>query len=311
MKASVSFNITSKLFAGVALCTVSAFAYSRYRNQALNKKVEAAALLQLEERWKTKLETNLKYAHEALRHTNEALPYGAINYQEDLRGVSDEMILRMDDMRNEAERALKQEFQLHPNLDPILEVISRIAKKHKIGNCAEQSSVAYLYLKNDKNLRKVERLALINGDHCFIVIGRDPLGDVRDPSTWGKSAVVCDPWGKRYFPAEQLFDQLNKLSPRTIYDPNVHSIGWTLSGDTPPEVLIYQGLRFHHKIDKKQYAEAILANVLDDKTIFDQMLRSCLMEYIEKKSKPKVPPLLSEDDLKKVDEVYKKYLAFE
>jgi hypothetical protein len=31
-------------------------------------------------------------------------------------------------------------------------------------------------------------------DHAFVVVGRVQGSSAADPKTWGKEAVVCDPW---------------------------------------------------------------------------------------------------------------------
>lgn len=283
----MAFNVV----AGMAFCGISYYLYSRQQQKP------------------DKLKINLMYAAEALRYTQEAMPYGAVNYREDFKGVSFAKILKMDAMIKESEEAVK-DLPFHYNYDKIMEKVSIVAKKHKIGNCDEQTSVAYTYLKNEKNLRKVVRLSLVKGDHAFVVIGMNPLGDVKDPATWGQNAVVCEPWGKRYFPAVQLFDQLNKLSPRTIYDPNVHTIGWNSFGTNPPEVAIATGLRFHDCTNKRQYAKNILAKREGtDGNKYEKVIDSYLSDYLDKKSKPKVPPSLSESELKAVEDVYSKFIA--
>lgn len=324
-------NSSRVLFRGIAFCGVAAYVYSRNRKNAVNTRIENIAKINhsaqfspsltltnrsvqdinnfSEKQWQDKLKINLMYAHEALQYTAVALPHEPINYGEDLQGVSSEAIIRMDLMRQETEFVIKRELQPHHNFDKFYEIIADIAKKHKMGNCGEQVVVAYLYLKNEKNLRKIEKLSLVNGDHGFIVIGRDPLSDITKPMTWGKAAVVCDPWGKKYFPAEQLLDQLNQLSQRTLYDPSIHVIGWTSFGSIPPEVTIYRGLRFHEQSHKKQFAEQCIANLTDKDTIYEKMIKSCLLDYIEQKAKPKAPPLLSEWDKQKVESIWSQYLS--
>ncbi len=258
-------------FAGLA--ATSLYAYYRY-----TPKVEL-----------TKLDRNLLYAKEAVDYTTKCLPYGAVNYDNDLSKVSRLKLVKMNLMINDAEAASKN-IPLSHNFDLYYEVIAKVAKEHKIGNCGEHSAIAYTYLKNEKNLRKLDYLALVNGDHAFVVIGRKPGSDVTDPTTWGDAAVVCEPWGKTYYPAIQVFDQLNKISSRTLYDPQVHTIGWLPSGKVPQEQLILSRMEFHQSKNKKLYAEKTIKNLEADNTIYAQLIKSCMQDYLDRKAKPKVPP---------------------
>ncbi len=123
------------------------------------------------------------------------------------------------------------------------------------------------------------------------MIGRKHGSDVTDPSSWGKSAVICEPWGKTYYPAIQIFDQLNKISARTLYDPSIHTIGWQSSGKVPTEEIIYQGLQFHQSKNKKRLAEKTIQNFKADESPEAQAIKSCMQDYLNRKTKPKVPPL--------------------
>lgn len=315
-----------QFFFGLTSCGLSTYNRFRRRKHPISKEIlniirlhdtnQSSQVLSLtnrmiedihhnsEKNWQDKLKVNLMYAHEALRYTSEVLPYEPINYGEDLQGISFDAIRRVDLMRQEMELAFKGELEPHHNFDKVYKIIAEIAKKHQAGNCGEQVAVAYLYLKNEKNLRRIEKLCLVNGDHGFLVIGRDPLSDITQPKTWGKAAVVCDPWGKKYFQAGQLLEQLNQLSERTLYDSKIHVIGWTSFGDIPTEVKIYKILHFHEQPNKMQFAKEFLLNFPNENTIHHQMIKSCLLEYIEKKSKPKIPPLLSESEKQQIEIVW-------
>lgn len=290
MRSLVSFTITRKFSAGFGFCGITA-AY-HYRNKKTDDE---------------KLKLNLMYAQEALRYTDEMLPEGALNYRDDLKGIPVETLIKFHKQRQECQQLVNEEIKPYDLEYKVIEIVSTVAKKYKMGNCGEQAAIAYTYLKKEKNLRKIDYLVLVNGDHVFVVIGKDPLADINDPGKWGKAAVVCEPWGKRYFPAEELFEQLNKIAETPLYDPHVQSIGWNKNGGIPPEVTICKWIRRNQKANT-QFAEATLELIKDGKEDSDKLLRNCLIEYIEKKSNPKVPPSLSEADLKKVDLVYSQYI---
>lgn len=291
MRSLVSFNATRKFSAGIGFCGITT-AYN-YRNKNTDDE---------------KLKLNLMYAQEALNYTEKMLPEGAINYRDDLKGIPLETLKMFHKQRQECQQLVNEEVKPYDLEDKVIEIVATVAKKYKMGNCGEQTAVAYTYLKNEKNLRKIDYLMLVNGDHVFAVIGKDPLVDVNDIPNWGKAAVVCEPWGKRYFPAEQLSEQLNKIAETPLYDPHVQSIGWNKQGDIPPEVTIRKWIISNQKI-QQQFAKAALELFGDEKEDEDKLITNCLMEYIKKKSKPKVPPSLSEADLKKVNEVYLQYLS--
>ena len=75
--------------------------------------------------------------------------------------------------------------------------ISDFTKRTKAGNCSEQSITAFVYLY-DHGVRPLAWMHLTNGKHAFVVLGRKAKsGD--DPSKWGDSAVVCDPWNNEAY----------------------------------------------------------------------------------------------------------------
>lgn len=73
-----------------------------------------------------------------------------------------------------------------------------MTQHYKIGNCQEQATLAFNYL-NSKGVSSLELCHFIGGDHAFVIIGREPNSDIRNPSTWGDEAVFCDPWAENFF----------------------------------------------------------------------------------------------------------------
>lgn len=83
--------------------------------------------------------------------------------------------------------------------DPIARFrqISDITIRTGAGNCNEQSITAFIHLY-DRGIRPLAWMHLTNGRHAFVVLGRTPKsGD--DPSKWGDTAVVCDPWNNEAY----------------------------------------------------------------------------------------------------------------
>jgi hypothetical protein len=95
------------------------------------------------------------------------------------------------------------------------------AKQRKVGNCGENSMMAFLFLY-DMGVRPIERMG-VDQDHAFVVIGRpsgNPNEVLEDPEAWGPHAVVCDPWaqGFRYndissgtYPGRQFLTKMTDL----------------------------------------------------------------------------------------------------
>ncbi len=91
-----------------------------------------------------------------------------------------------------------------------------------IGNCGELSSLAIEYLSRQHKDLNFELFRIPRfkdyGDHVFLVISRDPISDLDDPSTWGKKAVVLDCWTRMIYPASKLTELLENwlgISPNS------------------------------------------------------------------------------------------------
>ncbi len=131
-------------------------------------------------------------------------------------------------------------------------MMAGLIQKTKLGNCGEQSAVAFKYLIT----RGAPGLAIVDwrgGNHTFVVIGMDPgVPDISKatlmiPPTWGKAAVVCDPWYHEWFSVESLDDWQSKMK-RIVADTSSaprHKIerdAAVASGDTTPyaKTMVYK-----------------------------------------------------------------------
>jgi hypothetical protein len=77
------------------------------------------------------------------------------------------------------------------------------ATKHGCGNSGQQNAVAFEFLKAEFTKAKIKVPIDFLGvepryyqvfDHDFIVIGRLKGSRLKQLDTWGKEAVICDPW---------------------------------------------------------------------------------------------------------------------
>jgi hypothetical protein len=81
-----------------------------------------------------------------------------------------------------------------------VDVFANQAKQWGCGNCGEQSALAFVYLRDHK-VGPRDWMQIGNFAHAFVVVGRPADSDEADCDTWGKKAVVCDPWSERAEPA--------------------------------------------------------------------------------------------------------------
>lgn len=89
----------------------------------------------------------------------------------------------------------------------IAKLAAQTARWSAGGNCAEQASVAFDYLHRHGivplDIMGYDRYSGL--DHCWVVIGRpDGAEDRWFDHSWGKDAVICDPWKSICIAASQM-----------------------------------------------------------------------------------------------------------
>ena len=94
-----------------------------------------------------------------------------------------------------------------------IEVLALGTEKAGCGNCGEQSAVAWVYLWKNLRVTPIDWMCVAGGDHAFVVIGRSAKSSPEDYSTWGKEAVVCDPWDNKAYAARYIHNFM-KGTPR-------------------------------------------------------------------------------------------------
>lgn len=95
--------------------------------------------------------------------------------------------------------------------------LASIAEKFNIGNCDEMAYVGLKYTIDASVIQRVEIFEIENGHHRFLVIGRNEGTDPADHTTWGPSAVICDPWASSCYPASLLKENLKDLSQNDLH----------------------------------------------------------------------------------------------
>lgn len=95
-------------------------------------------------------------------------------------------------------------------------LVAGLVEQNKVGNCGEQSYVAFKYLVT-KQAPGLEIVDIEGGNHVFVAIGMEATtpekstGTFIIPPKWGPAAVVCDPWRHEWFRVESVFDWQAKM----------------------------------------------------------------------------------------------------
>ena len=157
-------------------------------------------------------EVNLAAALEAVRFVKGKMKYGAKNKVKDLIKSRGESLDCVDTLRGlastrEAEILTNYADNAHAGAEREAELNAMLAAKLGCGNCNEQASLAFIYLR-DKGVFPIDLINKENdflnyGGHSFVVIGR--IDKMIKPADWGGDAVICDPHGSETaFPASQF-----------------------------------------------------------------------------------------------------------
>lgn len=138
----------------------------------------------------------------------------------DIREKTKEMVKQIStEIKNERK---KHKTELNIRAKAIIE--------NKIGTCEEFAFLSLKYLTHIAPNKQGELFNILEGDHVFLVIGRDPKTDIKDFNTWNKNAVVCDAWSGEVFLASQINEKLKdhyKFNEKNIVapiNPKVHKL---------------------------------------------------------------------------------------
>lgn len=130
----------------------------------------------------------MSLAWEAIMYTHEVLSSGSINKASDQTKLEYQRLIdELDESRKEQAKFLSQfhngRFFIESRQDPLMIQkicsLATICKKYKVGNCSEQTIVAFDYLINTLKLDNVDFCHMDYGDHFFLLINGN---------------IICDPW---------------------------------------------------------------------------------------------------------------------
>jgi|GEM_PF-2927947 hypothetical protein len=107
-------------------------------------------------------------------------------------------------MRIEVDKSYKLRFEANPQHKATLDFYKNtydLIKGQPVACQELAEGLAYLLLTNTGTQNLISKIELITAEvdlpgwkHRFVVIDRDPLSDLNDPSTWGEKCVIADAW---------------------------------------------------------------------------------------------------------------------
>ena len=124
------------------------------------------------------------------------------------KGTTEYLLFKKNTLANSFERRIKR---------------AKLCKRTVVGNCTEDATGAFHYLSKKRRPHlKVDIFHIKNGNHAFLVIGRDWKSDPNDIKTWGPNAVVIDVWTRKIYPASQILDFLeDSAGIDSLYQPKL------------------------------------------------------------------------------------------
>lgn len=195
----------------------------------------------MQERNLTLVET-LTYANEAIKHARDQIRKGSTQlennnlketYFEYLhRGIKGKADSGEIGIREVTHQQVADRLEVSPYKDRRLahyESIISTTSKYSLGNCFELAVQALNFILQNAPLHlNAEVYEIQNGDHVILVLNRDQNSNPQDPATWGKNAVICDPWSNKSYKASEYLvhlknfyrkDNKNHVEP---YNPKKH-----------------------------------------------------------------------------------------
>lgn len=155
-----------------------------------------------------KLSNNLKLALTAANQARKNIKISSTHPIANLLYRDDKFSLQCDE---EEIRAICGDIIIRAkNKDPyilpatIWENVAKEIELHEMGRCGEFCFLVMHYLYKQNVQIPIEIFNIEKGDHCIIVIDRDPKSREDDYKSWGENAVVCDAWAGKVYPANQI-----------------------------------------------------------------------------------------------------------
>lgn len=235
---------------------------------------------------KSELEVNLLHAKDAIQYVRSFLTYGSNTKKDSLQ--PNWQLERIIIMRNEVLAKATFHAMQHDGIADF-SVISRLTKKalkkFQFGYCGEQAQAAFVFL-DKKGIYPLDFCLTNIGGHNLVVIGRKDKSNPEDISTWGSSAVVCDPWAEKAYP---LSDFLEMQKPE--HDIRYADIFYSSAQFLPPYLAGSLESQFRKEqgesLTKKKYTtlDHVQFSIFNERKN-KQMEASPLISSTDKKSEP-------------------------
>lgn len=178
------------------------------------------------------LETNLSLALEAITFVRRKIAVSMNFYnREDAffdtlpanKTKNTDIIRQLGDCRKKKMHEEKEKLVLKKSTND--DAFARMYAVYKnsecfpFGNCYELACNVFFHLldKTDQNIEVVEiDSGMEDADHVLVILGRTPSSDLDRPETWGKNAIVCDPWARKIYPGSLLHTVLNDYTQKVL-----------------------------------------------------------------------------------------------
>ncbi|MDD2762333.1 MAG: hypothetical protein PHH11_18795, partial [Methylomonas sp.] len=144
---------------------------------------------------------NIAFAKAAIDHVNMKMDIGASNknwpisewWGKGAKFACAGSVFNEGEMRVQVRKALQRVKQVSGQFtnEDVLNSQAEWASLFGCGNCGEQSSIAFVFLRN-KGVRSLDWMDFIDRDHAFVIINRQAGSDQKDYKSWGADAVLCD-----------------------------------------------------------------------------------------------------------------------
>lgn len=135
------------------------------------------------------LQNNIKWARAAVTYARMAVPNLGNKGEDIVRTLGGSWLgVQIERFK------FKHDGKKYPTMLDACRATAEYAKTAGVGNCGEVSAIAFIYL-HDSQVRPLDWISVQNGDHNFVLIGRD-MQNTAIQSTWGKRCALCDPWNK-------------------------------------------------------------------------------------------------------------------
>jgi hypothetical protein len=147
-----------------------------------------------------------------------------------------------------------------------IDQIDQITREYKTGNCFELSVVGYKWGVQLPDAPLIEIFAIVDGNHTFLVIGRDPKTDPNNYKSWNKDAIICDSWIGSYYPASWLEKYL---------------FSYESSGASPGEKNVAHVSHFDPSHQQLTRHPLMPTNIIVDEAVDDTFIDSIMAQVIQ------------------------------